>query len=100
MTHDTRPTDLPATGQLGLQSIGHTGQAKTPLRVTFRVGGSSPITLDCSAASLQSFSAFRKVVADKLGIWLRHDCEDEHRARDAAEVWSDDVARAFESGRG
>ena len=52
----------------------------------------------CTAAQIQTFSAFQRIVASKPGLWIRHDCEQERRSLDRAEAWQDDVSDAFSRG--
>jgi len=60
-------------------------------------GGQSwkvPVT----AADLQSFSAFQRKVAAALGLWIRHNSEQERTARLQADDWKLAVECAWRTG--
>ena len=55
----------------------------------------------CTAKDLQTFPAFQRVMADRYGVWIRHESQ-EHDGRSAARRRADDwqyhVRRAFDVG--
>lgn len=88
--HEAQP--LPPAGELELVSVTKTDDA---LVVRFQVDGTEA-DLQCAARNLETFTAFRRLVADKLGTWLRHDAE--RGGRRGRETWNDAVERAFREG--
>ncbi len=80
-----------------LLSITHNVEETPPLTVRFAWHGSEYV-MGVPCRDLQTFSRFQAAVADKCGLFIRHD-DAEGRRRDAALLWADDVERAFEVGR-
>ncbi len=80
-----------------LVRIVHRGEERPPLHVVFEWNGDEH-AVDVDAAAIQSFGQFQRVVANRLGLFVR--CEDvEAGGRKAALIWGDDVQAAFERGR-
>jgi hypothetical protein len=52
----------------------------------------------CTARDLQTFTAFQRVVASKLGVWVRHECQQYRQSRYGVERWQDEVSIAFDAG--
>ncbi|MHC4406815.1 MAG: hypothetical protein ACYTG0_44920, partial [Planctomycetota bacterium] len=57
-----------------LLTIMHTPKGKRPLTVTFRTGGREE-TINATAAQVESFAAFRRLVLSELGLLIRHHAE-------------------------
>jgi hypothetical protein len=62
--------------------------------------GDNKWTVRCTAREIQTFAAFQRVVADKLGLFVRHECQQYRQARYGVERWQDEVSIAFDAGAG
>jgi altronate dehydratase len=78
--------------EVAIKSITHHSNRVPPLTVVFLADGKEH-SIDLDAGQIQTFGAFQRVVANRLGVWLRF-AEGERRNR-AAESWQDEVDAAF-----
>ena len=60
--------------------------------------GSGQRIVPVKPGDLQSFTAFKRRVADEISLWIRHRSEDERTARQQSREWADEVERAFQRG--
>jgi hypothetical protein len=86
-----------STGSATVELVSVVRMSDGRLSATF-ADGDRRWQVRCTAAQVQTFSAFQRIVASKHGIWIRHDCQDERRARLRDEQWQDEVAAAFDAG--
>ncbi|HBO43753.1 MAG TPA: hypothetical protein DD670_07445 [Planctomycetaceae bacterium] len=86
---------------LRIDKIEHDQDRTPPLRVAFRESDDADTThtIDVDASALQSFGAFQRVVANRLGIFLRSDVEYERTAQQTRTLWGDMIEDGFRAGR-
>ena len=83
---------------LTLETITHTPGRHYPLHVVFSWGGERH-KVPLAAKHLDTFIAFRRHVADVLGLWVRHDDYEAPRRRNQPDCWHAGVGMAFAKGR-
>jgi hypothetical protein len=55
-------------------------------------------SIELTARQLRTFGAFQVAVADALGLWVWHECQEEERPWYRNETWHFAVATAFGAG--
>ncbi len=85
--------------EVELKTITHNGNRTPPLTVCFAIGDAEH-TVAVDAGQVQTFTAFQRVVANRLGLFVRHyEAERTGRRGHGKEVWADEVEKAFQQGR-
>ena len=60
-------------------------------------GGGDKLTVEVSAAELQSYSQFQRAVASRSGAWFRDESYETRRGR-GAELWAADIEGLLSEG--
>ena len=81
-----------------LISITHDATRKPPLTAVFTVAGAE-YQVDIDGGQLESFCSFRRVVANRLGMWFRAPQLEELANSEAKRVWGNMVEDAFQARR-
>jgi len=74
-------------------SIRYLGRIKKPLLVVCRLANGSNVSFQTTARNLETFALFRRMVANRFGIWLR--IEQQHSDMIQDIVWEMMINKAF-----